>query len=105
LELGPPPENNKHAFTIFATDCKTKIEQAFAAPGLYDENNKFAMHPFQHPMHCLTNPHHPKSGEIIYAEQCRLPTHKVHMTAWYELVTEYEDVNAGITYQMGDQGI
>jgi hypothetical protein len=109
LQLGPPPTWGKHAFTITAENCANTIHQAFSAPGLYDAENRFAIHPFNHPEHCLTNPHHPKGGEIIYAEQCRLPTHKVHMTAWYELVTEYYDKrankNQGATYQMGDQGI
>lgn len=48
--------------------------------GLDTEKEKFEIHPNGDESQCLTNPHHPKSNEVIFVQRCKTARKRNHAT-------------------------
>ena len=63
--------------------CKTKKSKSFHLQ-LFDDfktNGKFDLRPVGYTGRCLSNHHHPKAGETIYAETC-IKAHRTDTGYW-----------------------
>eukprot|EP00978_Attheya_sp_CCMP212_P049737 scaffold702079_cov55-Attheya_sp.AAC.1 len=100
-------QDDPHRFTILVEKCdKEDAEQLFtidAGPTVWDDiwgkwndpckgtlETCFELHPFLDPESCFNNPHHPKSGEKLMSENCRIPRARGHQTNRWELAN-YRD--------------
>lgn len=96
--------DDPHRFTILVAKCdQGDEEQLFtidAGPTIWDDvwgkgNYKdpcrgtldtcFELHPLTDPKSCLNNPHHPKEGEKLMSEDCKIPRARGHQTHRWEL--------------------
>lgn len=93
-----------HRFQVLMKKCvKSNVHQLFTIdrgdpiwPEVWgnDWNNPckgtldtcFELHPFTDPESCINNPHHPKTGEKLHSESCKIPQAKGHQTHYWELV-------------------
>ena len=64
---------------ILLKPCKNKPLQWFS--GLRQNGESFELRPSRFANHCLSNHHHPKIGEVVYAESCHL-AHKADTGYW-----------------------
>eukprot|EP00978_Attheya_sp_CCMP212_P034386 scaffold143857_cov52-Attheya_sp.AAC.2 len=107
--LWVPPERGEdspdmHRFQVSLKKCvKTNVNQLFTidrGENIWDEvwdgkwknpckgtlDTCFELHPYTDPESCINNPHHPKTGEKLHSESCKIPRAKGHQTHYWELI-------------------
>ncbi|CAB9511001.1 expressed unknown protein [Seminavis robusta] len=68
-------------------DPKDERQRFFALSGSFDPGSRFELGQFQGYTHenCLTNAHHPKSGEVIEFHICEFARHREDQTSFWQI--------------------